>query len=493
MQYFGSIGLIENIGIGWIIIDWVIRIAALFVVPRNRKPTAGMAWLMLIFLAPLFGLLLFLVLGSPKLPKSRRNAQKTLDKTIKSTVKIFQQKHDYKDMLKAQAPEKYLQLAKLAESLGGLPVFSGNKIKLIPEYDDVIASIVTDINNAKHFIHLEYFIIAMDETTLPIFDALAAAVKRGVIVRVMYDSLSIVRYPKHKEVRRRLVADGVTVTPMLPIRLPGKGYVRPDLRNHRKLVVIDGTTGYTGSQNLIKRNYHRKDDIYYDEMVVRVQGPIALQLAAVFISDWYSETGVILDYKDLGNRPLKPEGSGDSLAQILPSGPGYDDENNLKLFTSLIHQAQKKITIINPYFVPDDALTTAITSARRRGVEVTMINSEVMDQLMVGHAQRSFYEVLMKAGVKIHLYNAPILLHSKFMIVDDDIVTVGSSNMDIRSFFLDLEVTLICYDPKVVNDFNKIAKLYLSKSTEISLEEWLKRSNFQNLLDNVARLTSALQ
>lgn len=493
MQYFSNIGLISSIGTIWLLVDWAIRIIALFVVPRNRKPTAGTAWLLLIFLAPIFGALLFAVLGSTKLPKSRRQAQKTIDKNIRTIVKNFQKNRDSNNILKAQAPDKYAQLAKLSESLGGMPVFSGNKVELIPEYGDVINSIVADINKAKQFIHLEYFIIALDDTTLPIFDALAGAVKRGVIVRVMYDSLSIIRYPNYKQVKKRLESDGVIVQPILAIKLPGKGYVRPDLRNHRKLVVIDGTIGYTGSQNLIQRNYHRKDEIYYDELVVRVKGPIALQLAAVFVSDWYSETGVQLSYKDSGNIPPKIESYGSSMAQILPSGPGYDDENNLKLFTGLIHSAQKKVTIVNPYFIPDDALTTAITSATKRGVEVTMINSEVMDQIMVGHAQRSFYEAHMKAGVKIHLYNAPILLHSKFMIIDDEIVTVGSSNMDIRSFSLNLEVTLICYDPKVVKEFNKLASQYLSKSTEVKLKKWLERSKSQNLLDNISRLTSALQ
>jgi cardiolipin synthase len=328
---------------------------------------------------------------------------------------------------------------------------------------------------------------------MPIFDALARAVQRGLVVRVMYDSLSTNRYPKHKEMKQRLIDDGVLVQPMLALKFPGKGYVRPDLRNHRKLVVIDGEIGYTGSQNLVQRDYHRKDDIYYDEMVVRLKGPIAMQLAAVFVSDWFSETGVLLDYDDSSKVPAKIERHGDSLAQVLPSGPGYDDENNLKLFTALIHLAQKRIVIVNPYFVPDDALTNAITSATHRGVEVIMINSEAMDQWMVGHAQRSFYEPFLRAGVKIYLYKAPILLHSKFMTVDDEVATIGSSNLDLRSFFLDLEVTLIAYDHKVVKELQKIEAQYLAKSTEIQLKQWLKRPKLQNLMDNIARLTSALQ
>jgi cardiolipin synthase A/B len=492
MLSFDGFGLVSFAGALWFVIDWSIRIVALFVVPRNRKPSVGMAWLLFIFLIPTVGMFFFIVIGSPKLPKSRRNAQKMLDRIIKKALKDFQATHD-DALLKAQVPAKYLPLAKLSESLGGLPVFSGNTVDVLPEYNEVIKRIVTDIDAAKQFVHLEYFIIALDEVTLPIFDALARAVKRGLVVRVMYDSLSTKRYPKHKEMKQRLLDDGVKVQPMLALKFPGKGYVRPDLRNHRKLVVIDGEIGYTGSQNLVQRDYHRKDDIYYDEMVVRLKGPIALQLAAVFISDWFSETGVLLDYDDTSKVPATIKSHGSSMAQVLPSGPGYDDENNLKLFTALIHLAQERIVIVNPYFVPDDALTNAITSATHRGVEVIMINSEAMDQWMVGHAQRSFYEPFLRAGVKIYLYKAPILLHSKFMTVDNEIATVGSSNLDLRSFFLDLEVTLISYDPKVVKTLRKVEEQYLAKSTQLHLKQWLKRPKVQNLMDNIARLTSALQ
>ncbi len=484
---------VGSFGADWLILNWLIILVALFVVPRNRKPTAGTAWLLLIFFFPIFGIVLYLILGSPKLPKSRQDAQKTLDRFIDKTLKQFKQSRDSDKLLSAEAPEKYRALAKLSQSLSHLPVASGNKVELIPEYNDVFDKLVVDIDKAENYIHLEYFIIVLDDITLPVFDALARAVERGVVVRVMYDSFATHRYAKWKEMLKRLESDGVILQAMLPFKLPTRGYVRPDLRNHRKLVVIDGHIGYTGSLNLVQRDYHRKDDIYYDELVVRVKGPAALQLAAVFLTDWYSETGILLDYKDMGAKPSKIQSFGDSLAQVLPSGPGYEDENNLKLFTSLIHLSQKRITITNPYFVPDDALTTAITSAAKRGVEVIMINSEVMDQKLVGHAQRSFYEQLLQAGVRIYWYKSPILLHSKFITVDGEIATIGSSNLDIRSFILNLEVTLISYDPAVVKALGKVEAQYIAKSTRVTLEDWHKRPKRQQLFDNIARLTSALQ
>jgi cardiolipin synthase A/B len=490
---FDGFGLLAYAGTIWIIIDWVIRLTAPFFVPRNRKPSSGTSWLMVIFLFPIGGLILYKILGSHRLTKSRRDAQKTLDGIIKKTVTDFKQNHPEQHSLNVRVPEKYEAAASLSESFSHLPPLGGNQLELLSEYDAAIARIIRDINAAKHFIHIEYFIIVLDDTTEPLFAALADARKRGVQVRVMYDWLSARRYPGFKHMIKRLKQDDVTVQSMLPLRIIGRGYVRPDLRNHRKLVIIDGEIGYTGSQNLVQRNYHRKDNLYYDELVVRMRGPVVLELAAVFMTDWYSETGKLLTNQELGVRPAHIGIHGASIAQVLPSGPGYDDENNLKLFTLLIHSARKRITIVNPYFVPDEALMTALTSAARRGVVVTMVNSEAKDQLLVGHAQRSFYQELLEAGIKIYLYKAPILLHSKFMIIDDGAATIGSSNMDIRSFTLNLEVTLVSYDASVVKQLDALTAKYIARSLQVHLSEWRRRPQRKILLDNLARLTSALQ
>ncbi len=481
------------IGTAWLAIDWIIRIGSLFIVPKDRSPSSGTAWLLFIFFFPTLGLVAFLIFGNPKLPKRRRIAQKTLEGFIKSLLTEYRQKYDKHKLLDATVPKEYESLAILNQSLTEFPVFDGNDVTVLPEYDEVIPHIIKDIDNAKHYVHLEYFIICIDELTLPIFDALKRAAERGVVVRVLYDSLSTKRYPKWKDMLKRFEADGVVAQAMLPLKLPGKGYVRPDLRNHRKLVVIDSHIGYTGSQNLVKRNYHRKDSIYYDELVVRLQGPIAMQLSAIFMTDWYAETGQILKYEDLNTQPKNVERAGNSALQILPSGPGYSDENNLKLFTSMIHKAHEEIVLVNPYFVPHDSLLTALTSAAQRGVKVKLINSEVMDQWMVGHAQRSYYDMLLQAGVEIYLYKAPILLHSKFIVVDSSIATVGSSNLDLRSFYLDLEVTLVAYDPKVAKQLHSVAESYLKRSNQVSLKKWQKRPYRTQLKDNIARLTAALQ
>ena len=163
------------------------------------------------------------------------------------------------------------------------------------------------------------------------------------------------------------------------------------------------------------------------------------------------------------------------------------------LFVELLHAARKQITIANPYFVPDESLLLALISAAQRGVEVTLLVSEIGDQFLVFHAQRSYYEQLLKAGVRIYRYKSPVILHSKYIMIDDDISVIGSSNMDIRSFQLNLEVTLICYDTRVVDALQELTASYLQNSRRLHLEGWQARPEVVKLFDNLARLTSALQ
>ncbi len=392
----------------------------------------------------------------------------------------------------ARPPQKYVGAVSLSDNLTHLPLFAGNAIEPLPDYTDIIARITEDVCRAKHYIQLEYYILALDDATEPLFEALEQASGRGVEVRVLYDAIGVRKFPRKREMVVRMAGAGIDAHAMLPLHLPGKKYTRPDLRNHRKLVVVDGVVGYTGSLNMIQRDYHRKDDIVYDELVVRIEGPVVLQLEAVFLNDWLAETGQVLKQPNRNfGKQLKPKG--DISAHIVPSGPGYEYENNRKLFASLFYAAEKDITIVNPYFVPDQSLITALTSAARRGVRVRLLNSEAIDQVFVAHAQRSYYEEMLQAGVEIYLYKKPTLLHSKYAIIDDDACFVGSSNMDIRSFELNQELTLTVYDKKFVAAMQRITDGYLKKSTRVSKKAWLSRPPRKQLLDNIARLTSSLQ
>ncbi|HEY6410344.1 MAG TPA: cardiolipin synthase [Ktedonobacteraceae bacterium] len=472
---------------------WIIAIIMLFIVPVNRKPSSATAWLLLVFLLPYLGLLIFLLLGNPKLPRRRRAEQHTMDNLLQKVVEEYRQQPELAALLDPAIPPRYEPFVKLNTNLSHLPAFAGNTVELLPEYNKVFERIAQDIDGAQKYVHVEYFALSRDEETEGVFAALERATRRGVKVRVLMDHIGSRKYPNFETMQEQLTAVGIEHHLLLPLHFFGANYTRIDLRNHRKIVVIDGQIGYTGSQNMIRRNYFRKDAIYYDELVARIRGPVVIQLDAAFRTDWYSESGVLLERTSAPEVAFEPKAAGEMLCQVLPSGSGFENENNLKLFTSLIHAARQKLVITNPYFVPDDALMTALTSAAQRGVDVTLFNSEASDQFLVSHAERSYYEDLLKAGIKIYRYKAPILLHSKHITIDDDIAIIGSSNMDIRSFLLNLEVTLVCYDEKVVADLRQVEAHNLLKCLPVNLEEWEARSAREKLAENVSRLTAALQ
>jgi cardiolipin synthase len=315
-------------------------------------------------------------------------------------------------------------------------------------------------------------------------------------VRLLADHVASRRVPKADETFAELDRMGVKWAWMLPV-MPLKGkYQRPDLRNHRKLVVVDGTVAFVGSQNLIDRSYNSPKNIArglkWQELVARFDGPVVASVDAVFLTDWLIETGEILESEHVVAADIPEVPGGELVCQMVPSGPGYPTENNLRLFLSLIHAATERVIITSPYFVPDEAMVYAITTACQRGLEVQLFVSEVGDQGLVYHAQRSYYEALLEAGVRIFLYPGPFILHSKHFSVDDDIAVIGSSNMDIRSFSLNMEISMMVRGESFVADMRAVEKGYRDISRELTLADWRKEPAKSTFLDGLARLTSAL-
>lgn len=476
-------------------LSYLIGIIALFVIPANRKPGEATAWLLLMFLAPFVGVILFLLLGNPKLSAWRRAQQRAMNERIKHLAEDAQQRPSLEPIVDPPIPPRYEPLVSLNARLTGMPAIAGNTVELLTDYVGAVDSIVKEIDGAQRYIHLEYFMFANDAIGAPVIDALIRAQGRGVTCRVLIDHLGNIGY--NGPVLNRLRAAGIIVHEMLPVKPFDGQWNRPDLRNHRKIVVIDGVIGFTGSHNLVEDTYHKRGNIrkglHYIELVTRVTGPVVHEFNAAFATDWYSETSELLDATIAPDARVIAQARGEALCQVLPSGPGFEHNNNLLLFVALFHAARRRITIVNPYLVPDESLLLALVSAAQRGVEVTLMVSEIGDQFLVFHAQRSYYEELLKAGVRIHLYRSPVLLHSKFLIVDDDIAVIGSSNMDIRSFQLNLEITLICYNAQVAADLQDVATDYLRHTLLLHLDEWQTRPPHIKLFDNLARLTSALQ
>ncbi len=240
------------ITIGLFVLDLTIRVLAVVFVPKNRRPATAMAWLLTIFFVPYLGVLVFLLFGSTKLPKSRRDKQLTINRYImNATEGIDQATPDH------LWPAWFASLAELNRSLGAMPLLGGNTARLFGEYDRSIAEMTAAVDTAEHFVHLEFYILSADETTAPFFEALERAVQRGVTVRVLMDHVASLRVRGYRATKRRLTRMGAQWHLMLPVQ-PFRGrYQRPDLRNHRKVLVVDGRVGFMGSQNMIDRSYDR--------------------------------------------------------------------------------------------------------------------------------------------------------------------------------------------------------------------------------------------
>jgi len=473
-----------------LVIDIIIRVLAVIYVPQNRKPQTATAWLLAIFLIPYVGIILFLLVGSTKLPKKRREKQREINSYIlETTAGMDRVTRD------ATFPTWLQPIVELNRTLGSMPLVGGNTAKFYTEYEESLAAMTEAIGTAERYVHVEFYLVSWDSTTAPFFDAMEAAVKRGVTVRVLLDHIASVRSPHYRRTIKKLTAIGTQWRLMLPVQpLKGK-YQRPDLRNHRKLVVIDGEEAFTGSQNLVDSSYNKRGNIrrglHWKDLMVRFEGPIVAGINALFVTDWYSETNeLLLRETPTETRPKLPHALD---AQVVPSGPGFDLENNLRLFNALVYSAQHKVIITSPYFVPDDSMLYAITNAAYRGLDVQLFASEVADQAVVYHAQRSYYEALLRAGVRIWLFRAPTLLHAKHFTIDDDVAVVGSSNMDMRSFSLDFEISIMLHGRDAVNRLREIEQSYRDNSIEVTLDEWLTRPLRSKVLDNTARLTAAVQ
>ncbi|TDE92829.1 cardiolipin synthase [Occultella glacieicola] len=475
------------------LIDLAIKIAALIIIPRHRKPTAAMAWLLAIMLIPFIGILLFLLIGSVRLPKRRREEQERI-------VGIVSERVSRSDAVVADAaglPRWFQRVLEQNETLTALPAVAGNVATLHGDYQQSIDAMAAEIDRAERFVHVEYFIVALDDTTRGFFAAMERAVTRGVSVRLLADHIPSRKVARSKETFAELDRIGVSWSWMLPV-MPLRGkYQRPDLRNHRKIVVVDGEVAFLGSQNLISRDYDSakniKRGLMWQELVTRVTGPVVASANAVFLSDWLIETGEQLDTEHVPAADVAVSTSpGALMCQVVPSGPGYRTESNLRLFLSLIYGATEKVILTSPYFVPDEAMVYAITTACQRGLEVQLFVSEIGDQGLVYHAQRSYYDTLLAAGVRIFLYPAPYILHAKHFSIDDEIAVIGSSNLDIRSFTLDMEVSLLVHGRSFVEAMREVEQGYRDAGRELTLEEWRKEPLRATFLDGLARLTSAL-
>jgi cardiolipin synthase len=463
----------------YLISEWVIRLTMLVYVPRQRTAAAARAWLLLIFLLPWPGIVFYALAGRIYLPQDRLARQERASKKIR----IVQEQMMARSSSAPGLPPNVSPLAALAARLGDFEPLHGNRVELLTDYQGSTERLIADIDAARRHVHLLYYIFEDDETGRRVAEALARAAKRGAQCRVLLDAVG------SKKALRRLAPkmrrEGIEVTPLLPAGIFRRNAARFDLRNHRKIAVIDGVIGYSGSQNVCDGEFVK--GFPNQELVARLEGPAVWQLQAVFLADYYLETNRVLDGMEIFPKPSQ---SGDSIAQALPSGPGYGRENAQELLIALLYEAHERAVLTTPYFVPDEPFLEAMRAAARRGVAVHLVVSQHANQRLTQLAQRSFYDELLADGVKIHLYT-PRFLHAKNLTIDGDVALVGSANIDIRSFALNEEISMLFYDSGVVSQLHRIQEAYIAQSVLLDAGEWGRRSLASRTLQGVARLADS--
>lgn len=491
----------------FVVVEYVIKILAIGIVPENRRPSSSTAWLLLILFVPVVGVPLFLTLGSPYVNGRRARIQAGANQLLTRGTNTVPSVPET-----VRLPAELDGVVELSRRLTALPMVTGINHGVEMGYEASIDRMTQLVESARETVHVQIYIMARDETTEGFFTALENAVARGVTVRVLLDHIGSRKYPGFRRMLTRMTEAGISWHLMLPF-LPLRGKVRRiDLRNHRKLMVVDGQVAVMGSQNMIEAPYSSKKNREigrrWNDISIELEGEIVSSLEAVFIVDWYTECGEVIDmhaYRGDGDPdteahllptrhgPQREVGGEVNAVQLIPSGPGFRTDPNLRAFNALIYLAKRRLAIVSPYFVPDESLLAAITTAAYRGVSVELYVSEVSDQFMVDRAQSSYYQALLDAGVRIYQYPAPEVLHTKCILIDDEIAVLGSSNMDMRSFGLDYEISLLAYGGDIVDQVRGVIAEYLSLSTVLDAEAWPKRSALRRYTESVMRLTSALQ
>ncbi len=473
-------------------LTYVLSLAlVLFVIMQRKPPANTLAWILAIVLLPVVGALVYLWFGyarvAYRVERRRRSNQKIAD----AIRRIEQALAEFEIVPEDQAdlPVRR-ELQAVSEASNAFMITYGNDVQLSSDPKPVYDALLQAIHKAAHYIHIEYYIFRSDTTGTEVRDALIAACKRGVEVRVLIDGIGSWSTPSRffKPLREA----GGSWSRYLPITPFGSPW-HWNLRNHRKIVVIDGRIGFSGSANIGDEYLHRKGHVSdFDDIQISCRGPVVQQLQEVFAGDWFFATRENLFSKE-SLFPL-PEREGPIAAQVVDSGPVGPIYTFYDMLCAAIHAATKSVRIITPYFIPDQALALSLRTAALRGVKVEILvacHLVTFYEHLIWYAGRSFYDDFLPSGIRIYEY-LPAFLHSKGIIVDDSFVSVGTANMDMRSFFLNFEVNMNIYSSEIGRQFNQIFEEHRADCKEITLAEFSKRSFAARLLENTMRVFSPI-
>lgn len=446
----------------------VVGVVVRVLLRRNRDPASRIAWVVLILALPLVGVMTYLLFGEVNI--GRRRVER-LRYVIGAMPKLAGPKAGDESNFEADVPEQYQHLFRVASSINNMHPIGGNHGQLMPDSDAAIDAMVADIDAATETVHLMFYIWLTDNNGLKVVEALKRAVRRGVTCRAMVDGLGS-RALLGSHYWRDMKDAGVQLAAALPV---GRFWVLPmirpfsgriDLRNHRKILVVDGRITYCGSQNCADPEFRIKAKYApWVDAMIRFEGPIARQNQHVFASDWMSHRTEELN--DLLRAPIEASTSG-FPAQVIATGPTGRHSAMPEMFETLMFAARRELIVTTPYYVPNDSIQSALCSAAYRGVDTTVVFPARNDSWIVSAASRSYYADILEAGVKIYEYTGG-LLHTKLLTLDGHITLIGSANMDRRSFDLNYENNILFYDPDLTGEVRQRQQDYIDASQAVTL------------------------
>lgn len=462
-------------------------VACYVLIRKGNRPAVATAWVLFLLLMPAGSLLAFAMFGEPRLGWMRRKRHAEVLAALDIEA---HHGHRDPDAIEIKMDQLDRAVCQIATSASHSKATRGNALDICGDTDSAIARMVADIDSASAHVHLLTYIFLDDESGRAVADALIAAAKRGVKVRVLCDDVGSRRFLRGK-LCHTMMAAGVRVTRALPVGLWRIIFTRLDLRNHRKLLIVDGRIAHVGSMNIASASFAPDPKFApWVDCMVRAEGPVVREVQLVFLEDWYFETGE--DLRELMNLhpPLCATGEG-AAAQFVASGPNFDNESTTQLVQGMLRVARQEVVLTTPYFVPNIETVMAMCVAAKSGVSVTLVIPKRNNSRLVALASRAYYEVLLSSNVKIFEFEKG-LLHAKTVTVDRQLSLVTSANLDRRSFDLNFEASLVVYDNPFAHALRKLQAGYIASSTQLSGAAWRRRPLAKRLIENAAGLLSPL-
>lgn len=473
--------------IGSLAVLYIINLLLVFAVifSERKSPSATLAWIMVLTFIPIIGFIFYLTFNQ-NISRSKINRlTEKEDKMISSALKRQMEAMDRGEFdFKSESAEGWKHLIKLNQVYGGAYFSQDNDIKLFTDGREMMDSLIEDIRNAKHSINVEYYIIKKDHVGRELISALTEKAREGVEVRLLMDALGS-RYVT-KRVLKDYIDAGGKVAYFFKPKLMIFG-LKFNYRNHRKIVVIDDETGYTGGYNVAKEYVGEKKRFgYWRDTHVRIRGEAVFDLNSRFILDWRFTTKEKIEAVPTS---LGSDAPGDKGIQIVSCGPEAPKEEIKRGFMRMITYAEKNVYVQTPYFIPDPSILESLKMATQSGIDVRIMIPCMPDHIFVYWATYSYVGELLRSGARAFIYDNGFL-HAKTLVVDGQVGTVGSTNFDNRSFRLNFETNAFVYDSDFAGEMEKKFEEDMEKGHELTLEQYNKRSLIIKFKEAFSRLLS---